>query len=67
MSDRIDELEYCRLKLHGHFDHSTELLMWPRTRLDKGQAVNIGRGSEPGAFVITRFFCQETGLEIILF
>ena len=62
----MDELEYCRLKLHGHFDHSTELLMWPRTRLDEGQGVNTRRGSEPGAFVITRFFCQETGLEIIL-
>ena len=53
---RTEELEYCRVKLTGYFDHSRELLMWPRSLLSEGQHQS---GSVPGAHVITPFYCYE--------
>ena len=62
------------MRLHGHFDHSKELYIWPRTLIsnDRGRGGGRGggggggmhgiggRGPRPGAFVITPFYCQET-------
>ena len=61
--ERLEELEYSRVHLHGHYDHSKEMYMWPRT-------LNIettgGRGSEPGAHVVTPFYCEELGKFILV-
>lgn len=64
--ERLDELEYRRVQLHGHFDHSRELYVWPRTPIAddspqrQGGGVLGGKGPQPGAFVITPFHCVET-------
>ncbi len=57
--ERLDELEYTRVTLTGHFDHSRELHMWPRTlnsASDKKQ-----QNTEPGACIVTPFYCRELG------
>ena len=61
--ERLEELEYRRVHLHGHFDHSKELLMWPRSL----NMENTGqRGSEPGAHVVTPFYCEELGRFVLI-
>jgi surfeit locus 1 family protein len=60
--ERLDELEYRRVQLHGHFDHSKELLMWPRSL----NTESTGRGSEPGAHVVTPFYCEELGQLVLV-
>ena len=71
--ERLDELEYRRVELHGVFDHSRELYVWPRPLISDdvvpkggrgrtGGALG-GKGPQPGAFVITPFHCRETKLE----
>lgn len=60
--ERLDELEYRRVQLHGHFDHSKELLMWPRSL----NTESTGRGSEPGAHVVTPFYCKELGQFVLV-
>ena len=59
--ERLGELEYRRVQLHGHFDHSKELLMWPRSL----NTESMGRG-EPGAHVITPFYCEELGQFVLV-
>ena len=63
IEDRLQELEYRRVRLHGHFDHSKELHMWPRALHSEGVASGgFGKqGSEPGAQIVTAFYCQELG------
>ena len=63
IEDRLQELEYRRVRLHGYFDHSRELHMWPRTLHSEGSfSGGFGKqGSEPGAQVVTAFYCQELG------
>lgn len=58
--ERLDELEYCRVQLHGFFDHSRELYVWPRTLVADNDAPRGRKGPQPGAYVITPFHCQET-------
>lgn len=53
----MEELEYRRVTMHGHFDHSRELYMWPRTLNTEGTKQ---RNTEPGAYVVTPFYCNET-------
>ena len=57
------------MKLHGHFDHSREQYVWPRTPIvndrpggqgELGGGLLGGKGPQPGAFVITPFYCVET-------
>lgn len=55
--ERLEELEYRRVKLHGHFEHSRELYMWPRSLNTEGTRQ---KNAEPGAHVITPFYCNET-------
>lgn len=64
VAERIEELEYRRVVLHGHFDHTRELLMWPRVQLNEGTSGR--RNTEPGAFVITPFYCHETKYGLII-
>lgn len=56
IASRLDELEYCRVRLTGYYDHTRELLMWPRSLLSDGRQQSI---SAPGAHVITPFYCYE--------
>ncbi len=60
----LEEYEYRRVRLHGHFDHSKELHMWPRT-LYTGEDTPT-RGSEPGAYIVTPFFCEELGRFVLI-
>ena len=47
------------MSLSGDYDHSRELYMWPRT-LNTAE-VSTRRNTEPGACVVTPFFCRELG------
>lgn len=65
---RVEELEYCRVTFTGYFDHEKELHLWPRTL----NTDNVGggggsrRNTEPGACVITPFYCHELGEWILV-
>jgi len=48
------------VSLTGYFNHSKELHMWPRT-LNTTSDVFGKRNTEPGAYVVTPFFCHELG------
>ena len=58
--ERLEELEYSHVTLTGHFDHSKELHIWPRTLLTSGGPL-ARRNTEGGACVVTPFYCQELG------
>ncbi len=60
VQEHLEELEYRRVRLRGSFDHTHELYMWPRSRVMEGMG-GPQRGSEPGAFVVTPFYCHEIG------
>ncbi|XP_065918426.1 surfeit locus protein 1-like isoform X2 [Dysidea avara] len=60
--ERVEELEYRHVKVHGEFDHSKEIFMWPRSRLVEGTR---GSGAH-GAHVITPFHCDDTGNTILI-
>lgn len=52
----MEELEYRHFKVCGEFDHSKEMLLWPRSlRLEDG-----ARGSPHGAQIITPFHCKDS-------
>ena len=57
--EHLEELEYTRVTLTGHFDHSRELHMWPRTLYSASDKKNPN--SEPGACIVTPFYCRELG------
>lgn len=57
IADRVEELEYRHVKVHGEFDHTKEMFLWPRPL-----KLETGAGShQHGAHVITPFHCKETG------
>ena len=62
--ERLDELEYSRVMLTGHFDHTRELYMWPRTLYSANDKKN--QNTEPGACIITPFFCRELGQWVLV-
>ena len=55
----LDELEYRRVVLHGFFDHGIEFYIRPRQLLS-GETRQRIQTSEPGAQVITPFYCRQT-------
>lgn len=59
----LKSLEYRPVKVRGHFDHSKELYMMPRTMVDP--AWEAREASQPsvqsGAHVITPFHCTDLG------
>jgi len=61
----LKELEYRPVKVRGHFDHSKELYILPRSLVDPGrEAREAGRLTshpENGANVVTPFYCTELG------
>ena len=67
LAERLEEFEYRRVRLHGYFDHSKELHVWPRS-LYTGEAapVHQGGGSQTGANVVTPFFCEELGQFVLV-
>ncbi|XP_032274230.1 surfeit locus protein 1 isoform X2 [Phoca vitulina] len=66
----LKSLEYRPVKVRGHFDHSKELYMMPRTMVDPArEAQEAGRLSsspESGAYVITPFHCTDLGITILV-
>ncbi|XP_055255914.1 surfeit locus protein 1 [Moschus berezovskii] len=66
----LKNLEYRPVKVRGHFDHSKELYMMPRTMVDPArEAREAGRLSsvaESGAYVVTPFHCTELGITILV-
>ncbi|XP_032089180.1 surfeit locus protein 1 [Thamnophis elegans] len=66
----LNELEYVPVKVRGHFDHTKELYVIPRTPVDpEKEARNAGRimsNVESGAHVITPFYCTDLGITILV-
>uniref|UniRef100_A0A8C5R7R5 SURF1-like protein n=1 Tax=Leptobrachium leishanense TaxID=445787 RepID=A0A8C5R7R5_9ANUR len=66
----LRSLEYCPVKVRGHFDHSKELYIQPRTLVDpEREARESGRissSTESGAHVITPFYCTDLGITILV-
>lgn len=61
----LKNLEYRPVKVRGHFDHSRELYMMPRTMVDPArearEAGRISSSTESGAYVVTPFHCTDLG------
>lgn len=61
----LKNLEYRPVKVRGHFDHSKELYMMPRTKVDPAReardAGRISSSMESGAYVVTPFHCSDLG------
>ncbi|XP_021117396.1 surfeit locus protein 1 isoform X3 [Heterocephalus glaber] len=66
----LKNLEYRPVKVRGHFDHSKELYIMPRTMVDPArEALEAGRissSAESGAFVVTPFHCTDLGVTILV-
>ncbi|XP_031225321.1 surfeit locus protein 1 isoform X2 [Mastomys coucha] len=65
----LKNLEYRPVKVRGHFDHSKELYIMPRTMVDPvREARDAGRMSstESGAHVVTPFHCSDLGVTILV-
>ncbi|XP_070811853.1 surfeit locus protein 1 isoform X3 [Pituophis catenifer annectens] len=66
----LNELEYMPVKVRGHFDHTKELYVLPRSPVDpEKEARNAGRimsNVESGAHVITPFYCTDLGITILV-
>lgn len=66
----MKQLEYRRVKVRGHFDHSKELYVLPRSPVDPErearEAGRISSSGESGANVITPFYCTDLGITILV-
>uniref|UniRef100_A0A8B9ZUJ5 SURF1-like protein n=1 Tax=Anas zonorhyncha TaxID=75864 RepID=A0A8B9ZUJ5_9AVES len=66
----LKELEYRPVKVRGHFDHSKELYILPRSLVDPEREAREARQltshPENGANVITPFYCTELGVTILV-
>ncbi|XP_033374300.1 surfeit locus protein 1 isoform X2 [Parus major] len=66
----LKELEYRPVKVRGHFDHSKELYILPRSLLnperEAREAGRITSHPENGANVVTPFYCTELGVTILV-
>ncbi|GCB60118.1 hypothetical protein scyTo_0012681 [Scyliorhinus torazame] len=64
----LKELEYRRVRVRGRFDHSQELYIMPRSRVDpdkeKQEAGRLMSSTETGANVVTAFNCSDLGVRI---
>lgn len=68
-STELQTLEFHPVKVRGHFDHSKELYLKPRTLVkpSKGSRESGGMGpQENGAHVITPFLCTDQGCAILV-
>ncbi|XP_073662888.1 surfeit locus protein 1 isoform X1 [Tursiops truncatus] len=66
----LQKLEYRPVKVRGHFDHSKELYMMPRTMVDPArearEAGRLSSAAESGAYVVTPFHCTALGVTILV-
>nr|XP_060613101.1 surfeit locus protein 1 [Anolis sagrei ordinatus] len=66
----LRDLEYRPVTVRGHFDHSKELFLLPRSLVDPGkEARDAGRilsSPESGANVLTPFHCTDLGITILV-
>eukprot|EP00069_Balaena_mysticetus_P010988 bmy_20934T0 len=66
----LQNLEYRPAKVRGHFDHSKELYMMPRTMVDPArearEAGRLSSAAESGAYVVTPFHCTDLGVTILV-
>ncbi|TRY59536.1 hypothetical protein DNTS_012230 [Danionella cerebrum] len=66
----VNQLEYRRVKVHGHFDHSKELYVLPRSPVnperEASEAGRISSSVQSGANVITPFYCTDLGITILV-
>ncbi|KAM9735095.1 surfeit locus protein 1 [Menidia menidia] len=66
----LNQLEYRRVKVRGHYDHSQELYILPRSRVDPEkearEAGGLSSSGETGANVITPFYCSDLGITILV-
>ncbi|XP_033643202.1 surfeit locus protein 1-like [Asterias rubens] len=67
-TDDLAALEYQRVKVRGEFDHSKEVLILPRTlnKPPQGDAGSLISRGEPGAHVVTPFYCPDLGVSILV-
>uniref|UniRef100_M3ZUF0 SURF1-like protein n=1 Tax=Xiphophorus maculatus TaxID=8083 RepID=M3ZUF0_XIPMA len=63
-------LEYRRVKVRGHYDHSQELYIMPRSPVnpekEAREAGSLSSSGEIGANVITPFHCSDLGIKILV-
>lgn len=66
----MNDLEYRRVKVRGHFDHSKEMYILPRSPVDPEkearEAGTLSSSGESGANVITPFYCTDLGITILV-
>lgn len=66
----LKNLEYRPVTVRGHFEHSKELYMMPRTMVDPArearQAGRLASSAESGAYVVTPFHCTDLGITILV-
>ncbi|XP_057265194.1 surfeit locus protein 1 isoform X1 [Pezoporus wallicus] len=66
----LKELEYRPVKVRGHFDHSKELYILPRSLVEPEReakaATRLMSHPENGANVITPFYCTDLGVTILV-
>ncbi|XP_029024532.1 surfeit locus protein 1 [Betta splendens] len=66
----LSNLEYRRVRVHGHYDHSKELYVMPRSPVDPEkearEAGSLSSSGETGANVITPFHCKDLGITILV-
>ncbi|XP_074066884.1 surfeit locus protein 1 [Macrotis lagotis] len=66
----LKDLEYRPVKVRGHFDHSKEIYILPRTMVDPARETwDSGQMSstiESGANVVTPFHCTDLGITILV-
>ncbi|XP_012884839.1 PREDICTED: surfeit locus protein 1 [Dipodomys ordii] len=66
----LKSLEYRPVRVRGHFDHSRELYMMPRTMMDPAreaqEAGRLSSSTESGAYVVTPFHCTDLGVTILV-
>lgn len=61
----LENLEYRPVRVRGHFDHSKELYLMPRTLVDPARearaAGQLSSSVQSGAHVVTPFHCTDLG------
>uniref|UniRef100_A0A5F8G7B5 SURF1-like protein n=1 Tax=Monodelphis domestica TaxID=13616 RepID=A0A5F8G7B5_MONDO len=66
----LKDLEYRPVKVRGHFDHSKELYILPRTMVDPAReswdSGQLSSTVESGANVVTPFHCTDLGITILV-
>ncbi|XP_031658568.1 surfeit locus protein 1 isoform X2 [Oncorhynchus kisutch] len=66
----LNNLEYRRVKVRGHYDHSQEMYILPRSPVDPEkearEAGQLSSSGDTGANVVTPFYCSDLGITILV-